>query len=70
MSEDTLYHSSQLLYSEDLPLTEEMGLKRRLLTNYMDSKAQIDDCYGSVTGAGDEVTEAPFGEEDFDWASD
>jgi len=51
MTESTLRQSTKLLYEENLSLMSEMVLKGKLVGNYLQAKAKIDDCYADDTAS-------------------
>jgi len=60
MTEPALRNSSELLYMEDRGLGSAMVLKGKLVSNYMQVKGQIDDCFYEDT----ESDQTPAAEED------
>jgi hypothetical protein len=72
MSEDIVSYGSQLMYDEDMPLLEEMNIKRKLLLSYMYAKNEVDNCYGSDSAKGGvaEESDEDFVSDDYDWGED
>lgn len=68
MTEDVVMHSSELLYSDDLTLLEEMDVKRKLLVSYMAARNGVESC--NEDGDASEVAGAGFDSDDFDWGDE
>jgi hypothetical protein len=60
MSDSTREYSSQLLYGEELPLTQRLALKGRLIANYRKSQPAISACNRTLSGAPKNALDDPF----------
>lgn len=69
---DELQGYGNALMYEDLSLMEEMGVKRKLLVNFMAAKDEVDECYGgdSTEGLSENGVSEEFSGDDFDWGED
>lgn len=68
MTEDVVLHSSELLYSDDLTLLEEMDVKRKLLVSYMAARNGVADCNADDEGSA--VAGAGFDSDEYDWGDE
>lgn len=68
MTEDVVVHSSELLYSDNLTLLQEMDVKRKLLVSYMAARNGVETC--NDDGDTGEVAGAGFDSDDFDWGDE
>ncbi|MFK7830761.1 MAG: hypothetical protein AB8B57_13370 [Congregibacter sp.] len=68
MSQDVRKYSSQLLYSEDLSISQVLGVKAKLLGSYRSAQPTVDACYAELKSRDrmNAPEEAPFLIED-DW---